>query len=254
LFFVASKLLGILISPLVWVVILFVWSFLAKNKSKQQLLKTLGFALTLIFSNPFLANWCLSNWETQGIPKDQIPLCNTAVILGGMIEYNAKQPQDQLSLNSSFERLAEGLRLYKQGVVRKLIISGGNGSIDQTIPPESVDLQNLANELVGPSNILIDSMSRNTHENALQTRAILEDLGLLDQPVLLITSAYHMKRAVNCFKKNGVSAIPFSVDFRSSPVELSIDIFIPTPNALSTWNILFKEWVGLVTYQLIGYT
>ncbi|MFY0606937.1 MAG: YdcF family protein [Cyclobacteriaceae bacterium] len=195
----------------------------------------------------------INDWETGPIRKDEIPLVKTAVVLGGILDNQNSLPEDQVRLNSSSERLIEALILYKAGVVRRIIISGGDGSMDQEGDPESLVLQNLSRDLIGRSKILIDSLSKNTYENAVNTSAILSEIGLEEQPILLITSAFHMPRALKCFEKQGIVAIPFPVDYRGTDQSFQFSQLVPDNSSITLWNILIKEWVGILVYKTLGY-
>ena len=71
---------------------------------------------------------------------------------------------------------------------------------------------------------------------------------------LLITSAFHMKRSILCFKKAELPVDPFPVDVRSGGDIYTLDRLIqPDAENISTWDIIIHEWVGIATYKLMGY-
>ena len=103
--------------------------------------------------------------------------------------------------------------------------------------------------------ILIEEKSVNTRENAVFTKEFLEKNGIAtDQEFVLITSAFHMPRSKKCFDKVGLKTIPFPVDYYSHDVKYDLpSILYPGPGAISNWQLLVKEWIGLVVYRLVGY-
>ncbi len=254
MFFIASKVLFFLISPLSWIVALLLLAVFARKEGLKKYSLWSGLLLLLVFTNPMLSNYAMVEWEYAATPKDQLPYVETAVVLGGMLE-PGKEPIDQYHFNGSADRINEALILFKEGIVQKLILSGGSGSLmDQTLR-EAHFLGAYSQTLIEAHDdqIFMEANSRNTYENAVETARILDSLGLKEQKVLLITSASHMARALRCFKKQGIIAIPFPVDFRGQQGNWSPFWILPSHTALEDWNILIKEWVGLLTYRLTGY-
>ncbi|MDQ3108369.1 MAG: YdcF family protein, partial [Bacteroidota bacterium] len=105
-----------------------------------------------------------------------------------------------------------------------------------------------------PDSIMIyEIQSRNTHENALFTKPVLAK-EVPGGRYLLVTSAFHMRRSLACFAKEGIRVTPYSVDRYSGPWKFEFDyMFLPTAETLGDWNILFHEWVGCISYKFSGY-
>lgn len=100
-----------------------------------------------------------------------------------------------------------------------------------------------------PDRVLIDGKSRNTVENAINARALAQPKA--GERWLLVTSASHMPRAVNCFQAVDWQVLPYPVDYSTGlPPVFS---FTPMGN-LHTLNHATKEWVGLLAYRLMGHT
>lgn len=160
----------------------------------------------------------------------------------------------RIRFSQSSDRLMQALMVAKQNPVEKIIISGGNASLIYDYRPESAYLADFLIDMGLEENILmVDSISRNTYENALQTRLIFEKEGL-PLNICLVTSAWHMPRARRCFEKQGFKVTPVNTDFmrpmrRITPGE----ILVPSLGALSGWDILFREWFGLAYYRIRRY-
>ena len=105
------------------------------------------------------------------------------------------------------------------------------------------------------ADILIEEKSVNTRENALFTKEFLEKEGIAtQQEFVLITSAFHMPRSKKCFDKVGLNTIPFPVYYYSHDVKYDLpSLLYPGPGAISSWQLLVKELIGLVVYRLVGY-
>ncbi len=103
---------------------------------------------------------------------------------------------------------------------------------------------------VSPEKIFMDTASRDTMENAIQVKIILEQIGSR-QPIL-VTSAYHMKRAVLSFKKVGLRVIPFPSDFKASRGACRDWVaFLPKIGSLMGSYRALKEYFGLIYYMLL---
>lgn len=200
-----------------------------------------------------LVNIVLQKWEYKPTLRAEIPLVRIGVVLGGML--NQKQlPEEQVHFSESSERILEALLLEQQGIIREIIISGGSGSVTDQSKKESKRLYDFIHELDNrPPKIILDTISRNTFENALYTAQILAAKGFDEEPFLLITSAFHMQRSLLCFKKQGLNPVPYAVDFKNTPFDVNPSWLIPSAASLAYWDLLIKEWIGIGTYKLFGY-
>jgi uncharacterized SAM-binding protein YcdF (DUF218 family) len=107
---------------------------------------------------------------------------------------------------------------------------------------------------VPEEDILLETEARNTYENALLAGEIIRKK-FPQAPVLLITSAFHMRRASACFKKQGLLFDTFPGDYYSRGRRKYglTDFLLPQQEALLLWSKLFKEWMGMVAYKMAGY-
>jgi uncharacterized SAM-binding protein YcdF (DUF218 family) len=103
---------------------------------------------------------------------------------------------------------------------------------------------------VADDRILVEGRSRNTVENALFAQKLAQPKP--GETWILVTSATHMPRAVGCFRHIGWSVVPYPVDFRSD-APWSLEAVVLSRN-LALFELAFHEWVGLVTYRLLGWT
>ena len=103
--------------------------------------------------------------------------------------------------------------------------------------------------------IITEEHSVNTHENAVKTVKKLKQSYPHLESYILVTSGIHMRRALGCFTKEGIECTPFSTDlYANQNRDYYWDqYFIPNVSNLVTWNKLFKEMVGFITYDIIGY-
>ena len=103
---------------------------------------------------------------------------------------------------------------------------------------------------VDPQRITLETRSRNTDENARFTAALVHPQS--DQTWLIVTSAYHMPRAMGLFRKAGFEAIAYPVDYRTVGGRRDWRLNANLPRGLELFDLAVHEWVGLVAYRLSG--
>lgn len=107
---------------------------------------------------------------------------------------------------------------------------------------------------VPEEDIWIENKSRNTGESPIAVKPMLDSARVRPEDCLLITSAFHMRRSLACYRKAGLPLEPFSADFYAHPRVYYPDVlFIPQVEAMYLWQKIIKEWVGMAAYKLAGY-
>ena len=199
----------------------------------------------------------ITAWETESISlRDIEEPYDIGILLSGY----ARNPNFLLNDDYFFElgggvnRLTQTIELYRLGKIKKILISGGSATILTKTVSESENTKVFLIRLGIPeSDILIESKSRNTYENALYTKEFLDQENLQGQKLLLITSAFHIFRAEKCFKKVGLNVTSFSVDFHGRTLFFHPEDLIPSTGAIEDWKLLIKEWIGIAVYRLKDY-
>lgn len=252
MFFILSKLVTVLLRPLFWLLLLLAWAWLTRNLKRRKKLLIISLALLFLSSNKVLINELARAWEAEPARiTGKWP--ETAVILGGYAEWD--QHRNRVQMSDAAERFYVPLTLYQQGKVRRLLLSGGASSLTGRLKPEAdYVLPVLRSFGVPDSAIWVENTSRNTHENALNTAALLRRKNVAHDTVLLVTSAFHMKRAAAVFRKAGVAVIPYPVHYISDYGRgyFFPDFFIPSSEALFRFDALSKEWIGYLVYAVTG--
>ncbi len=253
MFFILSKILLFLINPLVWIFALLLWSLLTKNslRKKRLLLVTIGAFYFL--SNSFITDEFLRFYEERNQTYSELNNnYDVAIVLGGFSSYDPTQKM--VSFHTATDRLMAGIKLYKTGRAKKIMIVSGSGSVLKPDEKEALFIKDYLLDIGIPQkDLIIESDSKNTRENAINTADILSKTYPKGK-FLLVTSATHMPRAKRCFNKAGLQTTPFSVDHRSGPRVYNPEhLFIPNPESIRSWSHLTKEWVGFITYKLLGY-
>ncbi len=194
-------------------------------------------------------------WEVQPTLINNVKQHDVAIVLTGVLNLD-KEPTDRVYFNKGVDRIYHPMVLYKKGLVKKILITGGNIKLNPK-PDDLCEAELLERFLldcgIPESDIIVEPKARNTHENAVYSKQILEAHGWKDQNVLLVTSAFHMRRAKACFDKEGINATVFSTDFYTSDATLSFFDLVPDQGTMGLSTILMHEWLGYASYKLMGY-
>lgn len=250
MFYVLSKVLGLFVNPLFWIVLFLIVGLFLKSKKLRKYFLVATLSCLLFFSNRFVADRFLSVWENfKKTNYKQVDQYSYGVVLGGMIDYSEKR--SGFGFSRSGDRIFQALKLYKQKRIKKILISSGFASFFYQDTIESALLKNYLVDIGVPSDdIVTEERSRNTYENAVFTKELLTS----EDTVLLITSASHMRRSYKCFEKAGVVCDTFSADYRAKPIVFNFEeIFIPSYKGFQKWQILFHEVIGIISYKISGY-
>jgi len=253
MFFILSKILSFLLSPIFWIVISIVLYFIFKKKTWRRKLLIVSFIVLVVFSNQFLFYHVSGWWEGELQNPNTVKNYDGIILLGGFSSY--KTEVERIRFHESADRLMQALQLYKMEKVKYFVFTGGSARIIVRGQKEGMFLKNYLS-LMGIKNedLLVEWNSRNTHENAIETKQILTERELQKGTFLLVTSAFHMKRALGCFKKVGIDVYPYSTDPLQSTLSPDFaDCIMPSASVLAMWERLFREWVGYVMYRFKGY-
>lgn len=263
MFFVLSKFLGFAIKPHIWVLASFLIGLLylfrgksdtvSLTKAKRWLL-TAGI-ITFITGNHAIVNELYMAWETPPSKErlhnsDSMP--RTAVILSGYSHYDAVN--DIFRMNEAGDRLVVGMQGLLLHKFDRIILTGGSSSVLKKVYYEAEEAGKFLQQMgFDSSTFILDSDSRNTYENAVITKRILDSLGITDT-VLLVTSASHMYRAKKCFEKANVKFRAYPAHHTVTPLRnYNVEAWlIPNPSSMNRLHALLHEWVGIITYKLAG--
>lgn len=173
------------------------------------------------------------------------------IVLGGM-EDTFPGARELMSLNDAAERMTEGTLQARLHPGARLVFSGGSGALIERM--SGADRAKVFFEAFGieGTRIVLEDRSRTTDENARYSRDVLKPQP--GQRWLLVTSAWHMPRAVGCFRKAGFDVVAWPVDYHT-PVTLDLThTFGSLPDGLGRFDAMAKEYVGLLIYWLAGRT
>jgi len=228
-------------------------SFLRKQKLGRTLALCAGIELYLFSSDP-LSYLLVRSLENSYGPSLTFPAASAIVLLCGGETPNLP-PRLYDEINDAGDRILYAARLIKQDAAPRLIITGGNVPFMRPINGSLAEVNcRLLTEsfAVDPSVILLEEKSRNTYENCVFTKKLLDSLKL-PPTVILVTSAMHMRRSAALFKKIGCTVYPAPTDYRVDvPYQWNLISMFPNAAALYNSSCALHEIYGIIAYKLLG--
>ncbi|MGO4573678.1 YdcF family protein [Microvirga sp. 2TAF3] len=186
-------------------------------------------------------------FRDDGKPVDGI------ILLGGAVEASESASRGRIVANESAERLLDTIALAHRYPDARILISGGGGNVFGDGTAEAPIIANFLKTVgIDPQRIIIEDRSRTTAENATFSRELIDpEKG---GRWLLVTSAWHMPRAMGAFRKVGLTVLPYPVDFRTSARSETQRLFAFISDGLRRLDVATKEWAGLIGYYAAGRT
>ncbi len=253
MFFLLSKILFYVFMPLPMAFVLMVYAIYSKKLKRKKIAGILAISILFLGGNGFLVHEVIRVWEIKTPqPTQTYPI--VVVLTGGMARISEN---GEFHASESADRFVQPALLYKKGLVKKILISGGEviitGIRGDFLKEGQSTMEILENLGVKKEDIIWERTSKNTYENARNSAEILKK-NYPNQEVLLCTSAFHLRRATACFEKQGIKTIPLVADIKSEPREFTFDkIIVPKEDNLQRTKWILKEWIGFVMYKLAGY-
>ena len=173
------------------------------------------------------------------------------IVLGGGFEGGINLVRGGYGLNASGDRFVETAVLARRFPEAKVVVTGGTGALLLDGEGDAATAPRLLTALgVPPERLLLENESRNTHENAVFTKRLVN--AQPGETWLLVTSAFHMPRSMGLFRRAGFDVVPWPADYRTSGRE-KIGIAEDNPyDSLSNLNVGLREWIGLLAYWWTG--
>lgn len=178
--------------------------------------------------------------------SSQIKACDVYVVLGGGINENIDGEGGTGMLDShSLARVVAAYRLYVKAE-KPIIISGGRVGQRQSIA--DIAQRVLLSWGVPQNRIIPESKSADTYENAQYTKELADKYRF--RKILLVTSAFHLKRSSMLFSKHFTDIVPYPADYQTSRSPYDILSFLPSAAHLCVVEIAIREYLGIAFYSL----
>lgn len=250
------KILLALSRPFNLVLILLICSLISLQRKKIQigkLLLALAFWLLVGSSLPIASDFLVGSLEGQfkAIKTSEAPNVEAIVVLGGTVSTSLPPTIEPDEIHGS--RLTSAYRLYQAKKAPLILVSSGSSyrPFRGPLRHESSDMKDYLQGLSVPSEAVVEeSKSRNTQENFIYSEPILRERHI--KRIILVTSAYHMPRAMKWFSKAEFEVIPFPTEFRVRILSFTLQDLIPSLSALNDFSTALKEYLGLLAFHILN--
>ena len=205
-----------------------------------------------LYSTPAIAYLSLATLEWQHPPRPISANEADAIVVlsAGIVPPDSVRPKAQLD-SASVARCLHAAQLYHSGPRRRVLLTGGKVRPNRKGPFLAEAMQDFMLQLgISKEDILLETRSRTTFENALYSANVLGDHQI--KSVILVTDATHLHRGVLCFEAQGIKATPSGCRYRATEFEWRLASFLPNEGAAVANHDVFHEWLGLAWYWLKG--
>ncbi len=214
------------------------WAWRRRERRIAGALMAVTFVFYLL-STSIVGDALLRGLESQYTPPAE-PAGDVIVVLGGGATKDTPDVDGTGSLCAGpASRLLTAARLWRRLHI-PLLLSGGQVYEDSG-PEAWIGRRVLIGLGVPAEDILMETESLNTTQNAIYTAALLREKGF-SRPIL-VTSAFHMPRSVLCFAKQGIEVVPYPADFQANRAarDFHYSRLRPQSDALSASAVVLQE-------------
>lgn len=200
-----------------------------------------------------VGEWLLIPLENRfPVPQRFSSRIDGIMMLGGTFDTRLIKARRQLVLHDTGERIFAFSDLAKQFPQARLVFAGGLGSLGPDgigdVLPAEVFFAGLG---IDPGRVILEQNARNTRENAIFTHGIIKPEKA--EQWIIVTSAWHMPRAVGLFRKAGWSVLPYPVDFRTDG-NYKLDLRFDLQTGMSLFQLGLREWAALIAQRGRGWS
>jgi uncharacterized SAM-binding protein YcdF (DUF218 family) len=256
-FYIASKLFWLVAQPINLAALLLLASPLLVAFRWRRTGLALGAAAFLVIA--------LSAWTSLGAlllhpledrfarPAEPPENVDGIIVLGGGFEGGINLVRGGYELNSGGDRFVEAAILARHYPQARILISGGTGTLILQGEGDAETAPRLLEALgVPPERLILENRSRNTHENAVFSRELVDPAP--GETWILVTSAFHMPRSVALFRRAAFDVVPWPTDYRTTGNERPGLAQDNPLDSLQNVTIAVREWIGLLAYRITGRT
>ena len=257
MFFVLSKTLGVAILPTNFLLLLGLFGallLLTRFAALGRKCLVLSIVLLAVCAFSPFGNFLLYSLESRFPAWDASRGAPDGIIvLGGPIDADISVAHHVPVIRSAADRIVAGAALARKYPNARVIFTGGSPNLISNDAREA-DYAAMVFESLGidRSRLIIERRSRNTLENAEFSKALANPKP--GERWLLVTSAFHMPRAVGLFRKAGFAVEPYPVDWRTGDESSLASFSAVAADGLLRTDIAVREWIGLMAYRLTGKT
>lgn len=229
-------------------ILFFRWRRISRVERALLLVIACSFLLLVLSSMPIIATTLARSLEQRypPPPTETLSLLDEVVILSGNYIKGTNPEQDELG-GSTLSRTICGVRAFKRSNARWLIFTGGSGDahIERIVELERAIALDMGISL---DRILLEPFSHNTFEHP-QGLLKLNEVHSTDI-IGVVTSAWHMPRAIGRFEHYFRTAVPIPCDFHSRAASQGLLDYLPQADALTLSTQMLQEYLGELWYRL----
>jgi len=235
-----------LLPPLVLVILLATGLLLRRRQPRLATsLTLLATAALYALSTPWVGGLLLKSLEISApVSPAQLQTADAIVVLGGGRRTDAAEYGGDTLNGISLERLRYAARLHRASGLPILVTGGkpGSGSL-----AEGRIMQHILQDEFGISVRWVEDAALTTWDNARLAALLLKQADV--QRIVLVTHAWHLRRAAPLFEAQGLGVVPAGIQFSRTRVDSVMDL-IPTPAGLRDSTFALHEWLGILWYKL----
>ena len=239
-------------SPAVWLLILCgigaILLWVGAVKTGRSLISIGLLCFALIAALP-VEEWALQPLEDRFAPPEDLGQVDGIVVVGGAVNSILSADRSAPESGDAADRMIQFAALARRFPAAKLVFSGGPLPSLPAGPKESDWARVMFTSLgIDESRVIYEGESRTTAENALFTARLIHPAP--GERWLLVTSAWHMPRAIGAFRGAGLDMIAYPVGYRTfrGPILHPYSLV----DRLAMLHYAAHEWIGLVVYRLRG--
>jgi uncharacterized SAM-binding protein YcdF (DUF218 family) len=210
----------------------------------------LGLGWLYLSSTALFADYLMATLE-RDYPPTALSVTSQAgaiVLLGGATRGDTHM-SSLGDLNQQADRLVHAVALYKAGKAPRILVTGGG---QRGARPEAELMRDLLEVMGVPRKaILLERRSRDTYQNALNSAVLLNNLHI--RKILLVTSAFHMRRSEALFALQGLEVIPAPTDYQRLVMPPVLPRWLPGVENLARTTIALHEHLGYWVYRYRGW-
>jgi uncharacterized SAM-binding protein YcdF (DUF218 family) len=204
-------------------------------------------------ATPWMGHTLMAGLEAPFPPQEatSVPKAEAIVVLGGGLTPPAGR-RTHADLNDAADRLWHAARLYRTDVAPRIIASGGALPWRTPGAPSAPAMEALMTSWGVPADaILREAKSTTTRTNAVYTARLCRDRGI--EQVVLVTSAWHMRRALATFRATGLEVVPAPTDHQGIRDPFTLMSVLPDAEGLQDTTTAVHEYLGLLYYWWNGW-
>jgi uncharacterized SAM-binding protein YcdF (DUF218 family) len=257
MFYLASKILGFFVLPsnaLVAAALLGAALTFTRFAKAGRRLALVALLLVLLCGLGPVGSLAIAVLEERFPPPPEGQAPDGIVLLGGGVEDRLSAMRGRLELNEAGDRVLALVALARRYPEARIVVSGGASALFSSADRPEAEMVGgaLAGLGLDPVRLTLEGASRTTAENARFTARLVAPRP--GETWWLVTSAFHMPRAIGAFRAAGFPVVAYPIDHRTGGIADALRPFSSVSEGLRRTDVAAREWIGLLAYRASGRT